>query len=95
MAGEFNRIERIRRQLPDLKAILKTQKDKKKEVLAAIDSINKSFLTLENKMTQLKITGTGQDDVRYPAGLAERIGYLASVVAVSDFPPTDQDIVTD
>jgi len=41
-------------------------------------------------MTQLMITGTGQDDVRFPSMLAERIAYLASVVAVSDFPPTDE-----
>ena len=69
--------------------ILQTQKDKK-EVLEAIDSINEDFLTLENKMTQLKITGTGQDPIRYPSRLVDRIAYLASVVAVSDFPPTDQ-----
>ncbi len=86
----INRIERIRRQLLDLKAILKPLKDKK-EVLTAIDSIHNRFLSLENKMTQLKITGTGQDDIRYPAMLVERIAYLASTVAVSDFPPTDSD----
>ena len=41
-------------------------------------------------MIQLKITGTGQDNIRFPSMLASRIAYLASVVAVSDFPPTDQ-----
>ncbi|NOY36212.1 MAG: sialidase [Chlorobi bacterium] len=90
LTGEINKIERIRRQLSDMKAILQTQKDKK-DVLPAIDSINISFLNLENKLIQLKITGTGQDDIRYPSRLAESIAYLASVVAVSDFPPTDQD----
>ena len=90
ISANINRIERIRRQLLDLKAILKPLKDKK-EVITAIDSIHNRFLTLENKMIQLEITGTGQDDVRYPAMLAERVAYLASVVAVSDFPPTDSD----
>jgi hypothetical protein len=89
LTGEINKIERIRRQLLDKKAILQTQKDKK-EVLEAIDSMNDDFQTLENKMTQLKITRTGQDAIRFPSRLAERIAYLASVVAVSDFPPTDQ-----
>jgi photosystem II stability/assembly factor-like uncharacterized protein len=89
LTGEINKIERIRRQLLDKKAILQTQKDKK-EVLEAIDSMNDDFQTLENKMTQLKITRTGQDAIRFPSRLVERIAYLASVVAVSDFPPTDQ-----
>ncbi len=90
VTAAINRIERIRRQLLDLKAILKPLKDKQ-EVVTVIDTIHDRFLNLENKMTQLMITGTGQDDIRYPAMLAERIAYLASVVAVSDFPPTDSD----
>jgi len=89
LTGEINKIERIRRQLLDKKAILQTQKDKK-EVLEAIDSMNDDFLAIEKKMIQLKITGTGQDSIRFPSMLASRIAYLASVVAVSDFPPTDQ-----
>jgi hypothetical protein len=89
LTGEINKIERIRRQLLDKKAILQTQKDKK-DVLEAIDSMNDDFTALENKMIQLKITNTGQDRIRYPSMLAARIAYLASVVAVSDFPPTDQ-----
>ena len=91
IAGEINRIERIRRQLLDLKAIISTQKDKK-EVVPAIDSIHQDLVNLENRMIQLEVTGTGQDDIRYPSMLAERIAYLASDVAVSDFPPTDQDV---
>jgi len=89
LAGAINKIERIRRQLLDLKAMLKSQKDKQ-EVITAVDEIHQKFVALEGKLTQLQITGTGQDDVRFPAMLAERIGYLASVVAVADFPPTDQ-----
>jgi len=90
LTGKINKIERIRRQLYDLKAILKTQKNKRK-IIESIDSVNTAFMTLEGKMIRLKVTGTGQDDVRFPAMLASRIRYLASAVAVSDFPPTDQD----
>lgn len=89
LTSDINRIERIRRQLLDLKAIIAIQKDKK-DIITAIDSTHSRLLNLESKMIQLKITGTGQDDVRYPARLAKRISYLASVVAVSDFPPTKQ-----
>ena len=87
---EINGIEKIRRQLLDMKPLLASQKDKK-DVLEAMDSIQHAFLELENRMTQLMVTGTGQDDIRYPAMLAEKIAYLASEVAVVDFPPTDQD----
>jgi len=90
LTAEINKIERIKRQLLDLKVILKTQKDKK-EIIAAIDKIYDEFVALEGKMTQLQITGTGQDDVRYPSRLAERLAYLATVVPVADFKPTDQD----
>jgi photosystem II stability/assembly factor-like uncharacterized protein len=90
LAGEINKIERIRRQLYDMKAMLNTKKDKQ-EIIHSIDAIDKDFLAVERKMIRLKVTGTGQDDVRYPAKLAKRIGYLAAAVAVSDFPPTDQD----
>ena len=90
LAGKINKIERIRRQLYDMKAILKTQKDKKK-IIQSVDSVNTVFMVLEGKMIRLKVTGTGQDDVRFPAMLASRMSHLASDVAVSDFPPTDQD----
>jgi len=91
LAGDINKIERIRRQLYDMKAMLMTQKDKKK-LIDQIGTIDTAFLAVEGKMIRLKVTGTGQDDVRYPAKLASRLYYLASAVAVSDFPPTDQDV---
>ncbi len=90
LSEDINRIEKIRRQLLDMKAMLKTQK-KEKSLCKLVGSMDTAFIVLEGKMIRLKITGTGQDDVRYPARLASRIRYLASVVAVADFPPTDQD----
>jgi len=38
---------------------------------------------------QLKYTGTGQDDVRYPDMLAGKLGYLFNAVNTADFPPSD------
>ncbi len=90
LAGEINKIERIRRQLYDMKTMLNAQKDKQ-GIIHSIEVIDRAFLAVEGKMIRLKVTGTGQDDVRYPAKLAKRIGYLAAAVAVSDFLPTDQD----
>lgn len=88
---EINKIEKIKRQLLDLKAIVQSQENNK-EILSLIDGMYEKITELEGKMIQLQITGTGQDDVRYPARLAERMSYLASVVAVADFKPTDQHI---
>ncbi len=90
LAGEINRIERIRRQLYDLRDILKTQKDKQ-NITKLIADADTNLIAIEGKMIRLTVTGTGQDDVRYPAMLAERIEYLAAAVGVSDFSPTDQD----
>ncbi len=84
-----HKIEAIRQQIGDMKLLLKDKKDLK-EVLAAADSLNQKLIDLESKLIQLKITGTGQDPVRWPSMLIERIGYLASTIAVADFPPTDQ-----
>ncbi len=90
VASEINKIENIRRQLLDLKALLGAMKDKQ-EVIPAVDSLHNRLQSFENKLVQLKITGTGQDELRYPVKLAGRIAYLASIVAVSDFPPTKSD----
>ena len=38
----------------------------------------------------MKLTGTGQDRVRWPAMLVRRLSYLAGNVAVADFQPNDQ-----
>src|ERR1051326_94452 len=41
-------------------------------------------------LTQLELTGRGQDDVRYPMRLMGRLGWLADGIAYSDFAPTAQ-----
>ena len=38
----------------------------------------------------MRLTGAGQDGIRWPAKLAGKLGYLASVVETADFPPNDQ-----
>ncbi|MFQ5629205.1 MAG: WD40/YVTN/BNR-like repeat-containing protein [bacterium] len=88
-AGMVNRIELIRRQIYDLKALLKDREDAEM-AMAAVDSLDGKLLAVEEKLIQMKVSGTGQDRVRWPTMLVGRIVYLAGVVAVADFPPTDQ-----
>ena len=43
-------------------------------------------------MTQLMVSGRGQDDVRYPPMLVEKLRYLADSVSSADFAPTTQAV---
>ena len=59
-------------------------------ITSVAEELASSFIATEENLLQLRITGTGQDRVRYPTMLAGHLAYLAGVVAVADFPPTDQ-----
>jgi hypothetical protein len=78
-----NRTEILRRQLQDLAA-------------AQTGPLKDAAMTLEKKLTdfeenlhQLRISG-GQDGMRWPSKLLEKLGHLATEVQESDFRPTDQ-----
>jgi hypothetical protein len=89
-ADVINRIEWIRRQLYDLNAVLEEQGGND-EVVAASKELDERLIGIEENLIQLKLTGTGQDAVRWPAMVVGRLGHLANGVAVGDFPPTDQE----
>ncbi len=88
-AEMVNQIEWVRRQVYDLKAVLKDQKADK-EILEAADSLDKKLIAVEENLLQLRLTGTGQDDVRWPLKVVGKLAYLADAVATADFPPADQ-----
>ncbi|MEM7369834.1 MAG: sialidase [Bacteroidota bacterium] len=85
----INQIELIRRQLYDLRAIAQEQ-DVPSELLSEFSRLDEAFLEIEEDLYNINLTGTGQDVIRWPARLAWKLEYLASTVAVADFPPTDQ-----
>ncbi len=89
VVGMVNELELIRRQVYDLRDVLKT-KSANKKLVASANKLDSALMIMEGKLVQLKYTGTGQDDVRYPEMLAGRIGYLAGTVATADFAPADQ-----
>ncbi len=88
-AKMVNELEILRRQLYDLRAILKVQLDKK-EILESLNALDSALTGLEGKLVQLRTTGTGQDGVRWPSQLVEKMNYLALTTAIADFPPADQ-----
>ena len=87
-AKYVNSIESVRRQLLDLKSMLSVS-GKEEKLISEVDILENKFLELEKKLLQLKITGKGQDVVRYPKMIGEKLSYLAENVQISDFKPAD------
>jgi hypothetical protein len=91
-ASAINRIEWTRRQLLDLEAILRDQSSGNgtAEILRMSQSLTQKLIGVEEHLIQLRVTGTGQDGVRWPAQVSERLRYLIGNTAGGDFKPTDQ-----
>jgi photosystem II stability/assembly factor-like uncharacterized protein len=89
MADMVNEIEVIRRQVYDLRDVLKSR-SKNKKLVDAAGKLDTALMKVESKIIQLKFTGTGQDDVRYPEMLAGRMAYLGQTIATADFGPPEQ-----
>jgi len=79
-----NQMELVRSQLLGLRAVLPA------ELRAGADSLERRFSGLEGELHDLRITGRGQDNIRWPTRAAGQITYLAQGVASSDFAPTAQ-----
>ena len=90
IAHAVNQIEWLRRQLLDLQAVVANTGDGQKSVVEAIDEVGGTLIAVEEKLIQMKLTGTGQDRVRWPTMLSGRFTYLIRNVATYDFPPNDQ-----
>ncbi|MDX6557901.1 MAG: hypothetical protein QOF72_950 [Blastocatellia bacterium] len=87
-ADIVNQIESIRGQLENLKSLLRTNA----EVRTAADNLDKKLIDIEDNLIQRKITGQGQDTVRFPPKLISKLNYLAGGVNSGDFAPTTQQI---
>lgn len=83
-------IESIRRQLYDLQDVLRAKGSAYKKLVQSASKLDSMLIITESKLVQLKYTGTGQDDVRYPEMLLGKFGYLGGAIASADFPPADQ-----
>ena len=79
-----NTIEGVRLQLATLKALVKEDT----AVVRATDSLEKKFAGVEEQLTQVRITGRGQDLIRYPAKTGEKLVYLLGDIGSTDNPPT-------
>jgi photosystem II stability/assembly factor-like uncharacterized protein len=85
----INNIEVVRAQLVSLRNTLATDTTAR-DVRAAADSLDEKLIAVEGELTQLLLTGRGQDGVRYPSKLVGQLLYLGGGIAASEFEPTDQ-----
>ena len=87
-AGEsVERVEALRVQLQTLARFTPDP-----EVKAAAEALEKALTDLQMNMVDLRLTGQGQDAVRFEAKLLQKLSYLTGGVSVADFRPTDQDL---
>ncbi|MCG6954645.1 MAG: sialidase [Gemmatimonadetes bacterium] len=86
-AREVNRVEALRVQLRTLARFTQDA-----EVKAAAQALEKELADTEMNLVDLRLTGEGQDGVRWGAKLLSKVGYLARGLAGGDFRPTDQQV---
>jgi hypothetical protein len=85
VADMVNQIETVRGQLDSLRTLVKDA-----SVKAAADDLEKKLTDIEDNLIQRRLTGQGQDTVRWPPKLISKLNYLANGVGGSDFAPTTQ-----
>jgi hypothetical protein len=85
----INNLELIRGQLTAMKSFLASDTTAK-DVRDAADSLDKKLTAVEGRLHQMKVTGRGQDLIRYPAQTTEQLIYLGQSMQISDAAPTTQ-----
>ena len=82
----LNAIESVRAQLQSLRA----QANADAAVRDAGAALEQKFMDVEGRLVDLRLTGRGQDEVRYPVRLGGQLSYVANGIDDSDFAPTTQ-----
>ena len=63
-----------------------------KDVTAAADDLEKQIVDVESRLFNLTATGRGQDFLRTPGQMMEKLAHLADVVSYADFAPTESQL---
>jgi hypothetical protein len=86
---QINALEVVRGQLADLSAL--AGKDTSfADLKRSAEGLTQKLVSVEQQLYQMRLTGRGQDAVRWPPQLAEQLYYLAQSVGGSDYAPTEQ-----
>jgi hypothetical protein len=94
VARMINAAESVRAQLVAWRAIPRSG-PAASDVTAAADALEKDIVELESRLVNLTATGRGQDFLRTPSQLIDKLTHLADVVAYADFAPTESQIQVD
>jgi hypothetical protein len=86
-----NQIELLLAQLADLKAVL-PRSATTAPVITSSEQLGAKLFEIEQKLIRTKVTGRGQDGVRWSPEIGEKLAYLANEVDTSDFQPTTQQV---
>ena len=84
-ADAVHRIESVRVQMDAIARVVDDATVKK-----AAESLQQQLMDLEMNLVDLRLTGGGQDGVRFGSKLIANLGYLANGVSSSDHRPTNQ-----
>ena len=86
-AAAVHRIEALKIQLRTLARFTSDE-----EVKTAAAALETKLVTVETELVDLRLTGQGQDGVRFESKLMGKLGYLAGGLSGADFRPTDQQV---
>jgi hypothetical protein len=90
-AALINRAETIRAQVANLKTFVGDDAAAK-ELIAAGENLDKQVIAVEERLFNITATGRGQDFLRMPSQLLEKLSHLADTLQLADFAPTDQQL---
>ncbi len=93
VAKVINTAESVRAQLAAWRTL--TDKTADSEVKAAADALEKQLVDIEVRMVNLTATGRGQDFLRTPGQMIDKLTHLADVVSYADFAPTESQLQVD
>jgi len=90
VADMINQIEWVRKQICDLKNMMK-EKEGSESIIKTGDELDQKFIEIESFLFSMELSGSG-DGLRWPDKFYVKLRFLASDIGKSDFPPTSQQI---
>jgi len=91
VAKMINTAESVRAQLVAWRAVAGGN-PAGKDAQAAADDLETQLVAIESRLFNLTATGRGQDFLRTPSQMMEKLAHLADVVSYADFAPTDSQL---